>query len=107
MDTAKRFDCPWLPWTGCVAFGLSSALAVAVLHRTPAAARPGRRPRRGGHGPSGRVPPERTHATAEAASGAVGPTAEAVGQWEVGHWDRARLPGPGRAADDATDQPPR
>ncbi|MBH1937152.1 MFS transporter [Streptomyces sp. AV19] len=106
MDTAKRFDCPWLPWLGCVAFGFSSALAVAVLHRTRLL--PGRE---GAPVVEGTVilpgPPERTHATAEAAPGPVGPTAEAVGRWEVGHRDRARLPGPVRAADDATDQPPR
>ncbi|MFJ8856126.1 MFS transporter [Streptomyces sp. NPDC102437] len=33
MDTGERTDTPWLPWACCLAFGLSSAAAVARLHR--------------------------------------------------------------------------
>ncbi|MFF8713298.1 MFS transporter [Streptomyces sp. NPDC015184] len=33
MDTGDRTDAPWLPWVCCLALGLGSAAAVALLHR--------------------------------------------------------------------------
>ncbi|GAA4682085.1 MFS transporter [Streptomyces chumphonensis] len=33
MDAGERASAPWLPWACCVAFGLTSAVGVAWLHR--------------------------------------------------------------------------
>ncbi|MFI9723599.1 MFS transporter [Streptomyces sp. NPDC052396] len=91
MDMAKRAGLPWLPWVCCTCFGLSSAMAVAVMYRMRALP-----DRAGPPVVEGTVISPGLPATAGAESG---PEA-------MGGWDTARLPGPARAADDA-DRPPR
>ncbi|MGI5336554.1 MFS transporter [Streptomyces sp. CA-181903] len=107
MDISKQYECPWLPWIGCVTFGLSSALAVTLLYRTRLLPdRPEVSAVEGTVIPSGL--PERGGAmAAEAGSGPAGPTAGSVGRWDTGFAGRTRLPGPGRAADEAREKPPR
>ncbi|MFF4224489.1 MFS transporter [Streptomyces sp. L500] len=124
MDFGGRTGLWWVPWLVCLAFGLSSAASVALLQRggmLPGLPVPSGAPVVEGPVvgktvvkraaapvvPVAPAVPPGSQAAGTPASGreATGPANDAVDA--LRQHDPARLPGPSRATDEATDQPPR
>ncbi|MEU5050279.1 MFS transporter [Streptomyces sp. NPDC021096] len=133
MDIGKQAGLYWLPWVCCLSFGLASAGAVAMLYRarmlpgvpvpssTPVAEGPvvgtatmgkvmGTAVVKRAAAPVVPMAPA-TPGTPSAAKGPQRPTpaleSTANASEGIRPPDTARLPGPARATDDTSDQPPR